>query len=797
MTPKSTTKKPARRGTTKKETAKKETRSRHGSRKDTTKRKTSSKRRPVRSRQTQAEDRSKRVVADLLDPWPITWLERDLGTDGVCEITERNDGAELTTGRRFAFQLKAVTPAGKRSPRSLRIKRRHLLSWVNSSEPFMLIGCELPRGPAWFVWIDFSFMVGLGAANPRWYDQETVTIRLPDSNRLGPSGLDEIRASVVAARPSHFMPVAPGKYLPLYRDTRKLCDDVVRLASRLGFMSVPATLDELNRQLRTALYVVAVTGPSRVGKSTLLNALAGREVSPVGVTPTTAVPLQVVPSGEDGATVYMLDGTKIPLPAEAAAIAEYATQAKNRENELGVLRVEIRVRNALLEPGISLLDMPGLEDPSPVMHEITTRALEAANAVLYVLDVSTAADGGFCLRSSDAAHLRRLASSADRVFVILNKADRLSSEHRAQVEEYLVGDLAQLHLADALPVPPLFVCAKAATEQESRRDEHLGGLIDTMWGFLLQRGGIGASRLKEVLREAAQGLGELQNLIKLRMSEFLRSDDLQRAIRTTELERDRLLADINGDAKVRRRVLRRNLRAGTKEVTSKLGSWLSSIPKDEPLPQKDEISSELVGWYWDLGRDQSAVLQAWATTRQHWLAREVAAAKSSSLEPGSTSAAELDIEIEPPALSDEATPGLTPGIVGAFLTGSIAAALGSLSAGLWAIAGFFAFLFFGAGAERAVAIEERVKSVEGHEKIVVKRLASDLVSWLEEQRRLQEKGVSSQLDGYAEDLRQQLTRSDKTLTPKQIQTLENAQISIATLERSAKKLMRRARELFS
>ena len=81
-----------------------------------------------------------------------------------------------------------------------------------------------------------------------------------------------------------------------------------------------ALLDRLD----AARLRVLVAGEAKRGKSTLINALLGRDVLPSGVTPLTAVATTVRYGNDPRAEVLFLDGheEKHPLTALAAFVAE-------------------------------------------------------------------------------------------------------------------------------------------------------------------------------------------------------------------------------------------------------------------------------------------------------------------------------------------------------------------------------------------------------------------------------------------------------------------------------------------
>jgi predicted GTPase len=97
--------------------------------------------------------------------------------------------------------------------------------------------------------------------------------------------------------------------------------DAVRAAmaelSALGRHEDRATLDTLRDRLHEGRLRVLVTGEAKRGKSTLINALLGRPVLPVGVTPLTALATTVRYGEDEGATVIFGDGHTETFPLSA------------------------------------------------------------------------------------------------------------------------------------------------------------------------------------------------------------------------------------------------------------------------------------------------------------------------------------------------------------------------------------------------------------------------------------------------------------------------------------------------
>ena len=81
---------------------------------------------------------------------------------------------------------------------------------------------------------------------------------------------------------------------------------------------------------------VAVVGEFERGKSSLINALLGTEVPPVGVLPPTAAPT-VLERGDPRCVVEFADGRREQHPL--AAVARFVSEEHNPGNTLGVAQV--------------------------------------------------------------------------------------------------------------------------------------------------------------------------------------------------------------------------------------------------------------------------------------------------------------------------------------------------------------------------------------------------------------------------------------------------------------------------
>ena len=149
--------------------------------------------------------------------------------------------------------------------------------------------------------------------------------------------------------------------------------------------------------------VVALAGATGSGKSSLFNALAGRELSPVAVRrPTTGSP-HVVVWGPEGAGPLL--------------------------ERLGVRRRATTVLDGDGDPldGLVLVDLPD-HDSTELAHQMQVdRLVDLVDLFIWVVDPQKYADAVLHER-----YLRPLAGHGDVIVVAFNQIDRIDDEQRAQ-----------------------------------------------------------------------------------------------------------------------------------------------------------------------------------------------------------------------------------------------------------------------------------------------------------------------------------------------------------------------------
>ena len=158
-------------------------------------------------------------------------------------------------------------------------------------------------------------------------------------------------------------------------------------------------------------YVLVLAGGTGVGKSSVLNALAGREVSAArAVRPTTQRPV-----------AWIAESRR----AELGPLLEW----------LGVEQVAGHGEEKLA--GVAILDLPDFDSVRTENRAVVDELLPRIDALAWVLDPEKYDDERF------HDYLRRQVAHAPRMWFILNKLDRVAPDARAGLEADLARRLRE------------------------------------------------------------------------------------------------------------------------------------------------------------------------------------------------------------------------------------------------------------------------------------------------------------------------------------------------------------------
>jgi len=201
-------------------------------------------------------------------------------------------------------------------------------------------------------------------------------------------------------------------------------DDLAALAGAADADALAALRD----RLRAARLRVLVVGEAKRGKSTLVNALLGRQVLPTGITPLTAVATTVTHGTDEGLDVAFADGRAARFPL--AALDELGTERGNPANRRGIAAITVRLDAPLLARGVEIVDTPGTGSVYAHNTAAADAVLPTMDAAIFVLTADPP------VSASERELLGRVRELSMTTFVVLNKADQPDPADLAEAVDF-------------------------------------------------------------------------------------------------------------------------------------------------------------------------------------------------------------------------------------------------------------------------------------------------------------------------------------------------------------------------
>jgi GTP-binding protein EngB required for normal cell division len=215
----------------------------------------------------------------------------------------------------------------------------------------------------------------------------------------------------------------------------------------------------LRTKLRDEIFNLVAAGQFKRGKSSVINALLGESLLPVGVIPLTSVVTEVRYGDAISACVVFESGERREVMPDT--VQAYATEAHNPRNVKGVREVLISYPSPWLERGLRLVDTPGIGSVFEHNTDVTQRYLPQADAVLFVGSVDQP------MSRAELDFLENIRPYAAKIFCLLNKTDYLSAD---EMHESLAFSRRAIETALGVAVPIYPVSARRALEGKRAGD---------------------------------------------------------------------------------------------------------------------------------------------------------------------------------------------------------------------------------------------------------------------------------------------------------------------------------------
>lgn len=275
--------------------------------------------------------------------------------------------------------------------------------------------------------------------------------------------------------------MTPGPGLSFTADQFRVYDGTQRLLREYSETDALAAFLRRAQEPFAEPPTVVVVGEVKRGKSSLVNALLGAELSPTGVEVVTAGFVRVVPPGDElpagRAVLALADGTTREVPAAETAAHLHAGPDGDgpdgdgtSDDAASAVVIGATVAHAASAlPGVVLVDTPGVGGLHSAHARVARRAVKKAGVLLVVTD------GGQPLTAPELAFLADAATVVQTVVFAIAKTDRHPATWQQIRDEN--RRLLAAHAPRFADAPMVGVSAALATAAVARDDATAGQLL--------------------------------------------------------------------------------------------------------------------------------------------------------------------------------------------------------------------------------------------------------------------------------------------------------------------------------
>ncbi|MDN5054301.1 dynamin family protein [Aliarcobacter butzleri] len=255
-----------------------------------------------------------------------------------------------------------------------------------------------------------------------------------------------------------------------FKDLKHNLENIINeLKTDLTNKEILAELENTHNYLNNQKFSIGITGVMNAGKSTMLNALMGREILGSAVVPETANLTIVKHNPTDNAKVYYWNEQEWDRIKKSASQLEsmknfveetnkiFGDNLKNyirpvsRFDEIDikdlssytsaeasgkkcnlVKYVELGSKLDFLSDGIEIVDTPGLDDPVIQREEITKEYISQCDMMIHLMNVSQSAT----LKDVEFIIDALLYQNISKLLVVITRADTVSKEQLDEVIKY-------------------------------------------------------------------------------------------------------------------------------------------------------------------------------------------------------------------------------------------------------------------------------------------------------------------------------------------------------------------------
>lgn len=276
-----------------------------------------------------------------------------------------------------------------------------------------------------------------------------------------------------------------NRYINLKESVLEVLSRMEKFVSKYPKAELPETDNEYKiakEVLEKTDFNIVVCGKVKNGKSSMINALIGRNLLPVNSDVATSLAFQISNASVDEFHVVYANGDRKQI--SEADLVKYGSQSEIDDNGMvdvskSISYIEIKTPIKFLPEGVTITDTPGIGSTYPHHTAITKQQLKFADAVIYVMNPSP-------LESIETVFITEIAEITPSIMFVMTKVD---NENESSVIQNIEGNKKHIKnaisqkLVEEVDIYPmssvqLMNCAQTDDQDEAEFNYAISGFDD-------------------------------------------------------------------------------------------------------------------------------------------------------------------------------------------------------------------------------------------------------------------------------------------------------------------------------
>lgn len=220
-------------------------------------------------------------------------------------------------------------------------------------------------------------------------------------------------------------------YQTMVSQTNESMAALSSVCSSLRMDSYAQSLEDIRERMRNKVFSVGIMGEFRRGKSTVINALLGKEIVPSDIVPTSATINYIRWGSKPDVSVHFKDGTEQPVGIDELSnfVTKLTPEAEQMSETVDHAVVYYPCR--FCQNGVQIIDTPGLNDDER-MTAITENVIPSMDAIILVM----VPESPFSMSEAEFVRTKLMTSDLGRVIFVMNKIDNVRKADRQRLLDH-------------------------------------------------------------------------------------------------------------------------------------------------------------------------------------------------------------------------------------------------------------------------------------------------------------------------------------------------------------------------